>query len=161
MDLKEIKSIIDLMKRSELTEFEIEEQNFKLRIRRDSNQCAYNPAGTPPPYVVEQAPRHPGAYAPAPTNHTQAPAAESKASDANISIIKSPMVGTFYKSSSPEAAPFAPVGSTVRPDSVVCIIEAMKVMNEIHAEIAGTIVEVLVDNGQVVEYGQPLFKVRK
>ncbi len=163
MDLKEIKLIIDLMKRSELTEFEIEEEHFKLRIRRETGSNGNRSYGSPPSYTFEHSAMH--APAPAAPMHATpisipAPTAP-KGDDANTVIIKSPMVGTYYRSPSPESSVFVNVGSSVREETVVCIIEAMKVMNEIHAETSGTVVEILVENGQSVEYGQPLFKVRK
>ncbi|MFP4070369.1 MAG: acetyl-CoA carboxylase biotin carboxyl carrier protein [Opitutales bacterium] len=145
MDLKVIKQVIDLMKRSELSEFELEEEGFKLRLRRKGDETA--------PQIVHAAP------APAASASSPAPAA-APAEEAGVVLIKSPMVGTFYRSPSPESAPFAEVGTKVKPDTVVCIIEAMKVMNEIQSEQSGTITEVLVENGEAVEYGQPLFKVK-
>ncbi len=150
MDLKEIKQIIDLMKRSDLTEFEIEEQDLKLRICRDSKHAVPVVAHAP----VAAAP----VAAPAPV--APAPAASAPAEDKNALVVKSPMVGTFYRSPSPDSKPFVDVGTAVQPDSVVCIIEAMKVMNEIQSEVKGIITEMLVENGQAVEYGQPLFKLK-
>ncbi|MEM7790567.1 MAG: acetyl-CoA carboxylase biotin carboxyl carrier protein [Verrucomicrobiota bacterium] len=154
MDLKLIKQVVDLMKRSELSEFEFEEEGFKLRLSRKNEEAptqiiqAAPAAGTPtnPPFPI------PAGEAPA------APA--SPVEEKSISIIKSPMVGTFYRSPSPESPPFADIGKRVTTESVVCIIEAMKVMNEIQAELGGTITEVLVENGEAVEFGQPLFKVK-
>lgn len=153
MDLKAIKQVVDLMKRSELSEFEIEEEGFKLRLRRgpESGPVSYIQTGpaiaTTPPFPMPAAMDAP---------KTDAPAAEEK----GISFIKSPMVGTFYRAPSPENPAFAEIGTKVEADTTVCIIEAMKVMNEIQAEIKGTITEVLVENGAAVEYGQPLFKVK-
>lgn len=144
------------MKKSSLTEFEIEEKDLKLRIcRSDENQG--NGAAAIPTYAAP-AP----AYAPPPA----APAAEPEkpvveAEEAGVVIIKSPMVGTFYKASSPESPAFVNEGDTVNKDTTVCIIEAMKVMNEIPAELSGVIKQVLVENGDAVEYGQPLFKVKQ
>ncbi|WP_269540406.1 acetyl-CoA carboxylase biotin carboxyl carrier protein [Cerasicoccus fimbriatus] len=151
MDIKEIKQIVELMKRSDLTDFEIEEKDLKLRISRNSGVVVSAPAPAP----IAAAPA-PVAAAPA---DSQAPAAAPK-DEPGVTIIKSPMVGTFYRSPNPDSKPFADVGTKVKADSVVCIIEAMKVMNEINAELSGTIVDILVENGQAVEYGQPLFKVK-
>lgn len=151
MDIKEIKQIVELMKRSDLTDFEIEEKDLKLRISRNSGVVVSAPA--PAPIAVAPAP---AAVAPA---ESPAPAAAPK-DEPGVTIIKSPMVGTFYRSPNPDSKPFADVGTKVKADSVVCIIEAMKVMNEINAELSGTIVDILVENGQAVEYGQPLFKVK-
>lgn len=155
MDIKEIKQIVDLMKRSDLTEFELEEKELKLRICRDGKNNATVVAAPTP--VVQAAAPAPAAE-PAPSPASPAPAAEKD--EPGVSVIKSPMVGSFYRSPSPDSKPFVDVGTKVKPDSVVCIIEAMKVMNEINAEQGGTIVDILVENGQAVEYGQPLFKIK-
>ncbi|MGE9292311.1 acetyl-CoA carboxylase biotin carboxyl carrier protein [Ruficoccus sp. ZRK36] len=150
MDLKEIKQVVELMKRSDLTEFEIEEKDLKLRICRESQK----------PVAVAAAPVMAPA-APAPAAAPAAPAAPAKpVEEPGTEFIKSPMVGTFYRAPSPDSPSFVEIGAVVKADSVVCIIEAMKVMNEIHAEAKGKILEVLVENGQSVEYGQPLFKIK-
>ena len=148
MDLKEIKQIVDLMKRSGLTEFEIQEEGFKLRI------CMKN--GEP---VLQAAPLTLASAAAPVAAAPVAPVAPAPAADPSKAV-KSPMVGTFYAAPSPESPSFVKVGDTIGPDSVVCIIEAMKVMNEIKAETAGTVVEILVKNGESVEYGQPLFRLK-
>ncbi|MGB0413979.1 MAG: acetyl-CoA carboxylase biotin carboxyl carrier protein [Coraliomargarita sp.] len=156
MDLKDIKQVIDLMKRAELTEFDLEKEGFKLHLSRKGEEVA--------PQIIQAAPvaAAPVAAAPAPAAAPAAGAAAPAApvEEKGISIIKSPMVGTFYSAPSPESPVFAEVGSKVNADSIVCIIEAMKVMNEIQAELSGTITEVLVENGDAIEYGQPLFKVK-
>ncbi|WP_425603764.1 acetyl-CoA carboxylase biotin carboxyl carrier protein [Coraliomargarita parva] len=139
------------MKRSELTEFELEEEGFKLRLSRKNGDVI--------PQIVHAAPMA-ATTPPFPVATAEAPAPEKPAEEKGISVIKSPMVGTFYRAPSPESAVFADVGTKVSADSVVCIIEAMKVMNEIQSELSGTITEVLVENGEAVEYGQPLFKVK-
>jgi acetyl-CoA carboxylase biotin carboxyl carrier protein len=167
LDLKQIKQIIDLMKRSELTEFAVEEEGFKLKIRRGTNGLPVVSTGrgsnppfpgldTNPPMPVPVA--APVANAPA-GGALAAPAAPAE--EAGVAYIKSPMVGTFYRAASPESKPFADVGTKVVDNSVVCIIEAMKIMNEIQAETKGTVLEVLVENGQPVEYGQRLFKIKQ
>ncbi|MGJ8650501.1 MAG: acetyl-CoA carboxylase biotin carboxyl carrier protein [Opitutaceae bacterium] len=149
MDLKVIKQVVDLMKRSELSEFEIEEEGFKLRLSRKNGEA---------PQVIHAAPV---AAAPAAAAPAAAPAAAAAPVDeTGIEVVKSPMVGTFYSAGSPESPAFAKIGDKIGADSIVCIIEAMKVMNEIQAEISGTITEVLIENGEAVEYGQPLFKVK-
>jgi acetyl-CoA carboxylase biotin carboxyl carrier protein len=154
LDLKAIKQVIDLMKRSELTEFEFEEEGFKLRLSRQSE----NPTA---PIIQSITP----ASMPAAAPQTDATSSESgskpKADDPNVEVIKSPMVGTFYRAPSPESPNFVDVGAKVSPDSIVCIVEAMKVMNEIQAEVSGTITEILVENGDAIEFGQPLFKYKK
>lgn len=138
-----------MMKRSEISEFEIEEKDFKLRLSRKNGDTQIIQAAAP----VAAAPIAPAA--PAAPATAAAPAVEQ-----GVSVVKSPMVGTFYTAASPDSPVFAKVGGKVGADSIVCIIEAMKVMNEIQAELSGTITEVLVENGEAVEYGQPLFKVK-
>ena len=157
MDLKQIKQIIDLMKRSELTEFAVEEEGFKLKIRRGLEEAPVASGTRIAPPAPAPAPAAPApAAAPSPSATTAAPEEEP-----GVAFVKSPMVGTFYRSPSPESKPFVDVGSTVADNTVVCIIEAMKIMNEIQAEAKGAIVEVLVENGQPVEYGQRLFKIKQ
>ncbi len=155
-DLKDVKQLVDLMRRSDLTEFELEQEGVKVRIKRDSTGGAPVVMQTQVPFPVVQAPQGTVAAAPA-----QAPLAPVPlVAEPGVSIIKSPMVGTFYRAASPETPAFVDKGSAVKEDSIVCIIEAMKVMNEIQAEVKGTILELLVENGTSVEYGQPLFKVK-
>ena len=150
MDLNKIKQVVDLMKKSDLSEFEIQDQEFKLRIKRDV-------AGRTPAAPAAQAPAPAQSSAPAPA----APAPTTPAAaDPNMKMITSPMVGTFYATPSPDSPNFVAIGSSVKADSVVCIIEAMKVMNEIQSELSGTIVECLVASGTSVEFGQPLFRVK-
>lgn len=149
MDLRKIKSLVELMNENALSEVELEEEGMKVRLRKFG-------AGGPVLPVPSYAPSH----APAPA----APAApvEGKAEKAEKPgrIIPSPMVGTFYRAPGPDAKPFVDAGSPVGKDTVVCIVEAMKVMNEIKAECEGVIEEVLVQNGQAVEFGQPLFRLK-
>lgn len=154
MDIKEIKQVVDLMKRSELVEFEIEQPELKLRIKRDSKHAQ---SGGPVPMSVSMPIPATAQTVTAPATAT-APA--EPADEPGIEIIKSPMVGTFYRAPSPDSKVFVDVGDKVTADSVVCIIEAMKVMNEIQAEISGTITEVLIENGRSIEYGEPIFKVK-
>ena len=153
MDLKDIKAIIDLMKKNSITEFELEQENSKLRLKRGLNGGA--PAAQPDDSV---------AMIPLPMSVSSAMPSATVISAPVISTgesdIKSPMIGTFYRSPSPEAAVYVDAGSEVGPDTVVCIIEAMKVMNEIKAEAKGVVTQVLVENGKPVEFGQPLFKIR-
>jgi acetyl-CoA carboxylase biotin carboxyl carrier protein len=152
VDLKDIKAIIDLMKKNSITEFELERQDSKIRLKRGLNGGAAapeeSPALIPMPMAIPQAAQVGSASALPP----QSPSGEIE--------IKSPMIGTFYRSPSPEAGSYAEVGTEVHPESVVCIIEAMKVMNEIKAEVKGVITQILVENAKPVEFGQPLFKVR-
>ena len=152
MDLKAIKQVVEMMKRSEISEFEIEEKDFKLRLSRKNGDTQIIQAAAP----VAAAPIAAAAPAAPATPATAAAPAEEQ----GVSVVKSPMVGTFYTAASPESPVFTKVGAKVSADRIVCIIEAMKVMNEIQAELSGTITEVLVENGEAVEYGQPLFKVK-
>ena len=157
MDFKLIKQIVDLMKRSDLTEFEIEEEGLKIRIcRRDGDNPQIFTTATPPPFPTTI---HPwGQELVDPRSPPEIPEPQE---DKNIVSINSPMVGTFYRAPSPDNPPFIEVGSEVNPETVVCIVEAMKVMNEIQAEMKGTVVEILLENGASVEYGQPIFKLKK
>lgn len=153
MDLKDIKQVIDLMKRAELTEFDLEKEGFKLHLSRKEKDAV--------PQIIQAAPVVAAPVAAAAAASEAKPAAASApVEEKGIELIKSPMVGTFYRAPSPESPVFAEVGTKVTAESVVCIIEAMKVMNEIQSEISGTITEVLVENGDAIEFGQPLFKVK-
>ncbi len=163
MDLKQIKQLIDLMQRSDLTEFAVEEEGFKIKIARASSSAAPVVVATPTvatavPFPV---PAPAAAPAPAPAAAPAAPAPSAGGDEAGIVYVKSPMVGTFYKAASPESKAFAEVGTKITESSVVCIIEAMKIMNEIQAEVKGTVVEILVENGSPVEYGQKIYKVKQ
>ncbi|HXG49374.1 MAG TPA: acetyl-CoA carboxylase biotin carboxyl carrier protein [Methylomirabilota bacterium] len=153
MDLKDIKAIIDLMKKNSISEFELEREAFKIRLKRGFSTlpAAEDAVGALPTLPPS------GSIATAPTT-IPAPVASAPAS--TEVEIKSPMIGTFYRSPSPEAAAYVDVGSQVNPDTVVCIIEAMKVMNEIKAEVKGVVTEVLVENAKPVEFGQPMFRIR-
>ncbi len=160
MDLKQIKQIVDMMKKFGLNEFEIEEEGFKLRLKRGQGEIST--VLSPAPHAVQPAGSAPN---PPPAASAEAPAApsvqeEEKKEETDAVYIKSPMVGTFYCAHSPDSAPFVEVGTEVEEDTVLCIIEAMKVMNEIQAEMKGSILEVLVDNGVSVEYGQPIFRIK-
>ena len=162
MDLKDIKAIIDLMKKNSVSEFELEKEDFKIKLKRSTPN-----GGGAAPVAYEEAPivtyAPPIAMAPVATQVTGAPTiagAAPAAASSGEQEIKSPMIGTFYRSPSPEAGPYVEVGMEVNPDTVVCIIEAMKVMNEIKAEARGVITQILVENAKPVEFGQPLFKIR-
>jgi len=155
VDLKDIKAIIDLMKKNSVSEFELEKQDFKIRLKRGP----FNGGGASVSY--EEAPVltyvQPQIAVPAPGVAVPTPAALAASLELEI---KSPMIGTFYRAPSPESASYIEVGAEVNPETVVCIIEAMKVMNEIKAEAKGIITQVLVENAKPVEFGQPLFKLR-
>lgn len=156
MDLKDIKAIIDLMKKNSVSEFELEKQDFKIRLKRGTNSGGPTPIQTDETAVVAYAPP----LAQIPQTVAQAAMLASSVVATGEIEIKSPMIGTFYRSPSPESGPYVEVGAEVNPDTVVCIIEAMKVMNEIKAEVKGVVTQVLVENAKPVEFGQPLFKVR-
>jgi acetyl-CoA carboxylase biotin carboxyl carrier protein len=158
MDLKDIKAIIDLMKKNSISEFEMERQDFKIKLKRTNGQSGEEGQGAP---IYMQAPVQMGGGSQAPA-HPALPATQPSSAPAQSTDteIKSPMVGTIYRAPSPEAANYVEVGTEVNPDTVVCIIEAMKVMNEIKAETRGVITAIMVDNAKPVEFGQPLFKIR-
>jgi acetyl-CoA carboxylase biotin carboxyl carrier protein len=153
VDLKDIKAIIDLMKKNSITEFELERQDSKIRLKRGLNgggSAVQQEDSAPAPASAQ-----PAIAAPAPAIASTPPPIATGEVD-----IKSPMIGTFYRAPSPEAGNYIEVGASVTSETVVCIIEAMKVMNEIKAEVKGVVTQVLVENAKPVEFGQPLFKVR-
>ena len=148
-DVRKIRRLVELMNEHDLSEIDLKQSDQRIRIRRGAEPIvtAGPISDAAPPAAMPAAPAGPAAPAPA------------KADDANISLIRSQMVGTFYSAANPESPPFVKVGDTVGPDTTVCIIEAMKVFNEIAAECSGKIVACLVENGDPVEFNQPLFKV--
>jgi acetyl-CoA carboxylase biotin carboxyl carrier protein len=156
LDLKEIKAIIDLMKKNDLAVFKLEKEGFKLELE----------VHRPGPAVI--APAYPHVVAPSvhsPTSNVASgrPSTPGQAVSQTVESHKeivSPMVGTFYRAPSPDSAPYVRVGQEITEDTVVCIIEAMKVMNEIKAEVSGSILEILVENGTPVQFGQSLFRVK-
>jgi acetyl-CoA carboxylase biotin carboxyl carrier protein len=154
LELKDIRAIIDLMKKNDLAVFKLEKEGFKLELE----------AHRPSPQFVSVLPGHqPAAGNPVPGHlptATAAPAAAAIEAATDQKEIVSPMVGTFYRAPSPDSAPYIKEGQEISEDSVVCIIEAMKVMNEIKAEVKGVITEVLVENGAAVQFGQSLFRVK-
>jgi acetyl-CoA carboxylase biotin carboxyl carrier protein len=157
VNMEELRELIALLRDNELAELELENEGFRVRLRRESDQAEssrasaqhYAPAPAPAPAPASSGPAHPG---------TQATTAAAQ--DQDLHIIQSPIVGTFYRSPSPTAEAFVKIGSNVEPETVVCIIEAMKLMNEIQAETSGKVVKIYVENGQPVEYGQPLFGIQ-
>jgi acetyl-CoA carboxylase biotin carboxyl carrier protein len=157
LDLRELKEILQILEEKEITEFELEEEGMKLRIRKAaaSSNHAAPPAVTLVPTLSSMA------TAPAPAAPVAAPAPPPPtAEEAGLVVVKSPIVGTFYRSPDPGSPPFVSVGDKVRMGQVLCIIEAMKLMNEIEAEAAGEIVKVHHESGQPVQYGEPLFDIR-
>lgn len=150
MDPKQLKRIVEIMNQNDLAEIEIEEEGKRLRLRKKEGAAAMAPAAAAPaPAPAPAAAANPAAAAP--------PAAEV---GEGLHTITAPMVGTFYRAPSPEADPYVEVGKRINPETVVCILEAMKVMNEIKSECSGEIVKILVQNGEAVEYDQPLFVVK-
>jgi acetyl-CoA carboxylase biotin carboxyl carrier protein len=148
MDLRKLKTLIDLVSESNVSELEITEAEGKVRIVKGPVGAPFVMAAPAAPPVAIASPAAVPAAAPAPAAE---PAAETG------HTVKSPMVGTFYSASSPEAKPFVQVGSVIKAGDTICIIEAMKILNEIEADHSGTVTKILVDNGQAVEYGQPMF----
>jgi acetyl-CoA carboxylase biotin carboxyl carrier protein len=148
-DIKEIKAVIDLMKKHDLSVFEIEKEGFRLKLQRGASA----PQGT----IAAPAAL---ALSPKAALSGEPPPAAKPIESVPMKEIVSPMVGTFYRAASPDTPPFAEVGKAVTEETVVCIIEAMKVMNEIKAETSGVIAEVLAENGKPVQFGQALFRVR-
>ena len=165
MDLDQIKQILDLVREHELAEFEIEHDGLRLKVRKDANGAhvvtpsAFMVAPVVAPAAGEGAP----AAAPplqASPGALPAPADAAPEAEIELAVVKSPIVGTFYRSSEPNAPPFVDIGSTVKKGDVLCIIEAMKLMNEIDSEYDGEVVNIYVENGQPVQYGERLFAIR-
>ncbi|HAS39307.1 MAG TPA: acetyl-CoA carboxylase biotin carboxyl carrier protein [Microscillaceae bacterium] len=161
MKAKEIRDLIDFIAQSGLAEVNIESEDFKISVKRNNvtvTEAAVTPvvAATPAPVAVAAPTPAPQATPAA----TETPAASTDADESNLVAIKSPMIGTFYRSSNPDSPAFANIGDTVEAGQTVCIIEAMKLFNEIESDISGTIVKILVDNATPVEYDQPLFLVQ-
>ena len=164
MDLNQIKQILELVREHELSEFEIEHDGLRLKVRKDANGAHLaTPSALMLPPAAAAAAAAPPAAAPTPQASPGAlPAAADAVADAEIelAVVKSPIVGTFYRSSEPSSPSFVDIGSTVKKGDVLCIIEAMKLMNEIDSEYEGEIVNIYVENGQPVQYGERLFAIR-
>jgi acetyl-CoA carboxylase biotin carboxyl carrier protein len=156
MDFDEINRILDMMREHELSEFELERENFKIRLRKHG---AGQWVAAAPPHVVQAAAPIPG-MAPAGTPAAGTPVFAAADEEMELAVVKSPIVGTFYRASEPAAKPYAEVGDTVKKGQVLCIIEAMKLMNEINAEIDGEVVKIYVENGHAVQYGERLFAIK-
>ncbi len=150
-------ALAEVLRRHELSEIEVEEAGVRIYVRRGGGEPMFTAMHAPAPVAHPvHTPAGPPASAPA-----AAPAASSTdTSDGNVAYVTSPFVGTFYRSPSPDSAPFVDVGTRIKKGQVLCIVEAMKLMNEIESEIEGSIVQLLVENGQAVEYGEPLFKIK-
>ncbi len=147
MDFNEIKKMLKLMEENDIAEFEMERDGFKISLKKGQRA-----------QVQPKSPAESGAIEPTPTEKK---AAAEKETDSNLEIIEAPMVGTFYAAPSPDSPPYMTVGQEVKENDVLCVVEAMKVMNEIQSEISGVIKKILVKNGEAVEYGQPMFKVER
>ena len=142
-DMRKVRKLIELMKEHDLTEIDLKQADSAVRIKRGGEVVSYSAPVAPPPATPAATPAASG----------------ESAEDARMVVVKSPMVGTFYQASSPESPPFVKVGDRIGPEKTVCIVEAMKVFNEIPAGVSGQVVAVLVENGAPVEFGQPLIKV--
>ena len=164
VNLDELRELIDLVREHEFTEFELSRDDFRVRFRRgpeSSEPGIHMPAPAPAPAPLPAGSNAETRAAAAVPQHPGARAETEASEDQDLYIISSPIVGTFYRSPSPNAESFVKIGATVEADTVVCIIEAMKLMNEIQAETSGEVVKIYVENGQPVEYGQPLFGIKK
>jgi acetyl-CoA carboxylase biotin carboxyl carrier protein len=158
MDLKLVKKLLDLISESEVNEVSIEEGDFKIKVKKTSDAAAQT--------VQYQMPQQPqAAQAPVapqpPASGSDASDTAAEASKPDGEVLKSPIVGTFYEAPSPDSDPFVTVGDRIEAGQTICIVEAMKIMNEIEAEFSGTVEKILVDNGSPVEYDQPLFIIKK
>ena len=156
MDLRKLKTLIDLVSESNVSELEITEAEGKVRIVKSAGVAMVAPMAMPAPVAAA-----PAAAAPVATVAAAPAAAAAEAAPAAPAghAVKSPMVGTFYRSASPGAAPFVQIGSVVKEGETLCIVEAMKILNEIESDKSGTVTQILCENGQAVEYGQPLFVI--
>ncbi len=162
VNMDELRELIALLRENGLAELELENEGFRVRLRRESAGGASYVADVSPAPASAPVPAAP-APSPPPTTgptHPGTHASTEASQDQDLHIIPSPIVGTFYRSPSPSADAFVKIGSNVEPETVVCIIEAMKLMNEIQAETSGEVVKIYVENGQPVEYGQPLFGIK-
>lgn len=160
LKIQEIREIIKLIDQTGIEEFKYKTEEGEIKLKKGGAfQVVESAPAVQAPAVAAPAPAAPVAQ-PAQEPKKQETAPEAVSQDENLLEVKSPMVGTFYQSPSPDAAPFVAVGDKVKPDSVVCIVEAMKLFNEIEAETSGEIAQILVEDGQLVEYGQPLFLVK-
>jgi len=162
MDLDQLRQILDLVREHELSEFEIEHDGLRLKVRKDANgaHLVTLPSAPAMPVVLPAAVPVAGPTVAAMPAAAQAPAAAEAEAEVELAVVKSPIVGTFYRSSEPGAASFVEIGATVKKGQVLCIIEAMKLMNEIDSEFEGEIVNIYVENGQPVQYGERLFAIR-
>lgn len=159
MNFKEIKELIEILDQSSLTEINIEDKGNIVNLKKEKETEIITPQISQQP-MQQMAPQQGVASTPAGIQGADEVSTNTNATEDNLQTINAPMVGTFYKSPSPEESAYVQVGDSVTNDSTVCILEAMKLFNEIQAEVSGEIAEILVEDGQMVEYGQPLFKVK-
>lgn len=160
MELKEIKELIRLVSDAGVSEVEVERGDFKISIKKTDDKVTYvqsAPSMAQP--IYHEAPRTAPAPSPVHTEKLEAPVAKTDSPAGNFITIKSPMIGTYYKSPSPDKPQFVQIGDEIKPGQVLCIVEAMKLFNEIESEVSGRIVKILVENASPVEYDQPLFLV--
>jgi acetyl-CoA carboxylase biotin carboxyl carrier protein len=163
MDFDEINRILDIVREHDLSEFELEREGFKIRIKKGGTLHAVPQSGSPQvPHGTHPAPEAAGMASPqaVPEAAAETESGRPATDEVDFAIVKSPIVGTFFRASEPGAAPFVEVGDTVRTGQVLCIIEAMKLMNEIESEYDGELVKVYVENGQPVQYGERLFAIK-
>jgi len=159
LDLNELKELLWILEEKDIAEFELEESGKKLRIRKAAASQNHAPSG-PAPGLASQTPPVPLMAAPRTPAQASVQAPAATPEDPGLAVVKSPIVGTFYRSPDPNSPAFVNVGDTVKVGQVLCIIEAMKLMNEIEAELAGEIVRIHPENGQPIQYGEPLFSIR-
>jgi acetyl-CoA carboxylase biotin carboxyl carrier protein len=161
MDFDELKQILDIVREHDLSEFELERESFKLRIRRNVGGT-WTSASLPPVHQVNYPPAMPAHSTSGVAPHVPpaGPVLTAADEEVDLAVLKSPIVGTFYRAAEPDAKPFAEVGDVVRKGQIICIIEAMKLMNEIGSDVDGEVVKVYVENGQPVQYGERLFAIK-
>ncbi len=159
MTLKEIKELVKVIDETELSEFKLKKENFELTIKSKQTDATVQTVINPNPMVTMAQPVQQVASAPAPAAEKAVPAEPTEIDSSNLIEVKSPIIGTFYRSPSPDKPPYLTVGDNVNVGDVVCIVEAMKLFNEIESEVSGTIVKVLVEDASPVEYDTPLFLV--
>lgn len=155
MDLKLVKNIINLISDSDVDEVSIEEGDFKIKVKKRSDSAVQTVQYQMPPQQPQ------ATAAPAPSTSTQSPKSTESVDKSDGTIIKSPIVGTFYEAASPDSDPYVKVGDKIKEGQTLCIVEAMKIMNEIESEYSGTILEIITENGSPVEFDQPLFIIKK
>ena len=162
MNQKELRELIEFLKEQEIVEFEMERGDFKVKVKRAGDPSAAHAVADPRYFAVHAAPSAVPDVAPQPAAPSPAakPPAQKEVADEGLHMVRSPIVGTFYESPSPGSPPFVKVGDTIEAGQVLCIVEAMKLMNEIEADASGELVKALVNNGQPIEYGQELFAIR-